>query len=409
MDRHVANAMRVAEVLASDPRVAWVNYPGLGSGPQASRYHDLARRYLPRGAGGILAFGLVPGRDGDAQRAGERFIEAARFMSHLANVGDARTLVIHPASTTHRQLDAVQQQAAGVTPDMVRLSVGIESVDDISGTSTRRWRPAAERRSQPHGRTTPEGTTRADGATMSMVAHPPPVPARAARRAGLVYVTDAEPGIVRMSNGAGFVYRTRKGIKVSDPRILDRIRLLAIPPAYTDVWICRDRARAPAGHRPRCARSQAVPLSPAMDALRDDGKFDRLVAFGRALPRLRRRLRARPVAPGFPARKSPGDRHLRCWPTPIRSATTSTRAATARYRSDDAARPTVDSARRTGRGSGSRARVARRTISCSTTSASSELVRGCQQLPGQTLFQYRDDRGRLQPLGSTMVNAYLQP
>ena len=131
MDRHVANAMRVAEVLASDPRVAWVNYPGLGSGPQASRYHDLARRYLPRGAGGILAFGLVPGRDGDAQRAGERFIEAARFMSHLANVGDARTLVIHPASTTHRQLDAVQQQAAGVTPDMVRLSVGIESVDDI--------------------------------------------------------------------------------------------------------------------------------------------------------------------------------------------------------------------------------------------------------------------------------------
>jgi O-acetylhomoserine (thiol)-lyase len=127
MDRHVSNAQRVAEFLAAHPRVAWVNYPGLADSP----YHALARRYLPKGAGGILSFGVKPGDDGDARKAGERFIDAAVFMSHLANVGDARTLVIHPASTTHRQLSADEQQAAGVTADMVRLSIGLESIDDI--------------------------------------------------------------------------------------------------------------------------------------------------------------------------------------------------------------------------------------------------------------------------------------
>ncbi|MCL4773771.1 MAG: O-acetylhomoserine aminocarboxypropyltransferase/cysteine synthase [Burkholderiaceae bacterium] len=129
MDRHLQNAQRVAEHLATHPLVAWVNYPGLASSP----YHALARRYLPRGAGGILAFGVKAPAGGPqaAQRAGERFIEAATFMSHLANVGDARTLVIHPASTTHRQMSADEQRAAGVMPDMVRLSVGIESIDDI--------------------------------------------------------------------------------------------------------------------------------------------------------------------------------------------------------------------------------------------------------------------------------------
>ncbi len=129
MDRHLQNAQRVAEHLAAHPLVAWVNYPGLASSP----YHALARRYLPRGAGGILAFGVKAPAGGPqaAQRAGERFIEAATFMSHLANVGDARTLVIHPASTTHRQMSPDEQRAAGVLPDMVRLSVGIESIDDI--------------------------------------------------------------------------------------------------------------------------------------------------------------------------------------------------------------------------------------------------------------------------------------
>ena len=130
MDRHVQNAQRIAGHLAAHPRVAWVNYPGLADSP----YYALARKYLPRGAGGILSFGVKPPRGGDAaaaQGAGARFIEAATFMSHLANVGDARTLIIHPASTTHRQLSVDEQRAAGVTPDMVRMSVGIESVDDI--------------------------------------------------------------------------------------------------------------------------------------------------------------------------------------------------------------------------------------------------------------------------------------
>ncbi len=131
MDRHVQNAEKVAEYLSTHPQVAWVNYPGLQSSP----YHALAKRYMPRGAGGILSFG-VKSADGSTnpaatQKAGERFIEAATFMSHLANVGDARTLIIHPASTTHRQLSVEQQKAAGVTSDLIRLSVGLESIDDL--------------------------------------------------------------------------------------------------------------------------------------------------------------------------------------------------------------------------------------------------------------------------------------
>ncbi|MCB1960145.1 MAG: O-acetylhomoserine aminocarboxypropyltransferase/cysteine synthase [Rhodocyclaceae bacterium] len=122
MDRHVANARAVADHLASHPQVAWVNYPGLATSPE----HARAQRYLPKGAGAILSFGIVGG-----QAAGERFIEALQMISHLANVGDAKTLVIHPASTTHRQLSEAEQRAAGVPPDMVRLSVGIESESDI--------------------------------------------------------------------------------------------------------------------------------------------------------------------------------------------------------------------------------------------------------------------------------------
>ena len=99
-----------------------MNYPSL----PGSRYYDLAQKYVPRGASAILTFGIEGGHE-----AGVKFIEAAQFMSHLANVGDARTLVIHPASTTHRQLNEEEQIAAGVTPDMIRISVGLESVDDI--------------------------------------------------------------------------------------------------------------------------------------------------------------------------------------------------------------------------------------------------------------------------------------
>lgn len=127
MDRHVANALAVAKFLQSHARVAWVNYPGLPDSP----YHALARRYLPRGAGGILSFGVKPGASGTAKQAGERFIDACTFLSHLANVGDARSLVIHPGSTTHRQLSESEQAAAGVAPDMIRLSVGLESLEDI--------------------------------------------------------------------------------------------------------------------------------------------------------------------------------------------------------------------------------------------------------------------------------------
>jgi O-acetylhomoserine (thiol)-lyase len=127
MERHCTNARRVAEFLRADPRVGWVQYPGLPDHPQ----HALLERQMRRvdgapGASGLLAFGVRGGID-----AGVRFIESAQFMSHLANIGDTRTLIIHPASTTHRQLDEAQQRAAGVLPDMVRMSVGLEHVDDI--------------------------------------------------------------------------------------------------------------------------------------------------------------------------------------------------------------------------------------------------------------------------------------
>ncbi len=121
MERHCANALRVAQFLRADRRVGWVSYPGLPEHPQ----HALVQRQM-RGASGLLAFGVKGG-----VAAGVRFIESAQFMSHLANIGDTRTLIIHPASTTHRQLDDAQQIAAGVLPDMVRVSVGLEHVDDI--------------------------------------------------------------------------------------------------------------------------------------------------------------------------------------------------------------------------------------------------------------------------------------
>ncbi len=127
MERHCTNALLVAEHLRSHPQVSWVSYPGLPDHPQ----HELVRRQMRSiddrpGASGLLAFGVKGGLE-----AGVRFIESAQFMSHLANIGDTRTLVIHPASTTHRQLDEAQQLAAGVPPDMVRMSVGLEHIDDI--------------------------------------------------------------------------------------------------------------------------------------------------------------------------------------------------------------------------------------------------------------------------------------
>jgi O-acetylhomoserine (thiol)-lyase len=122
METHSANALKVAEFLEAHDRVAWVLYPGLKS----SQYHALAEKYLPRGAGGVLTFGIKGGLE-----AGQKFIESVKLFSHLANVGDAKSLVIHPASTTHQQLSTEQKLEAGISEDLVRLSVGIEDIEDI--------------------------------------------------------------------------------------------------------------------------------------------------------------------------------------------------------------------------------------------------------------------------------------
>lgn len=122
MERHCANAQKVAEFLATDPRVAWVSYAGL----QTSPYHALAKRYLPKGAGAVFTFGVKGGYD-----AGVRLVENVRLFSHLANIGDTRSLILHPASTTHRQLTDEQRLTAGAGPDVIRLSVGLETAADL--------------------------------------------------------------------------------------------------------------------------------------------------------------------------------------------------------------------------------------------------------------------------------------
>jgi len=122
MDRHVANAQAVAEFLEAHPRVSWVTYPGLESHPD----FKVAKKYLPKGAGSVLGFGVKRGLEG-----GRKFIDSLKLISHEANIGDARSLAIHPASTTHSQLTPEQQLNAGVTQDFVRISVGIEDIEDI--------------------------------------------------------------------------------------------------------------------------------------------------------------------------------------------------------------------------------------------------------------------------------------
>lgn len=122
MERHCANAMKVAQFLESHPKVKWTNYPGLKS----SKYHDLAKKYLTNGYGALVGFGLKSGLEG-----GRKFIDSLALHSHVANIGDARSLAIHPASTTHSQLTAEERNSAGVTDDYVRLSVGIEDIEDI--------------------------------------------------------------------------------------------------------------------------------------------------------------------------------------------------------------------------------------------------------------------------------------
>ncbi len=122
MARHSENALVVARHLEKHPKVTWVNYPGLDSSPEKAR----VAKYLPKGAGAILGFGISGGA-----AAGSKFINSLKLVSHLANIGDAKTLAIHPATTTHQQLSEAEQLATGVTPDYVRLSIGIEHVDDI--------------------------------------------------------------------------------------------------------------------------------------------------------------------------------------------------------------------------------------------------------------------------------------
>ncbi|WP_149202507.1 O-acetylhomoserine aminocarboxypropyltransferase/cysteine synthase family protein [Actinotalea subterranea] len=127
LDAHLANARTVAEWLDADPRVGYVSWAGL----PGHAHHERARRYLPAGPGAVFAFGLRGSGDVPGREAGRRFIESLQLASHLANVGDARTLVIHPASTTHQQLSPEQLAAAGVPEDLVRISVGLEDVEDI--------------------------------------------------------------------------------------------------------------------------------------------------------------------------------------------------------------------------------------------------------------------------------------
>ncbi|MDD5044408.1 MAG: homocysteine synthase [Candidatus Omnitrophica bacterium] len=122
MPRHSENALAVAKYLEKNPKVSWVNYPGLDSSPEKER----VKKYLPKGSGAIIGFGIKGGL-----AAGKKFINSLELISHLANVGDAKSLAIHPATTTHQQLSAQEQLATGVTPDFIRLSIGIEHIDDI--------------------------------------------------------------------------------------------------------------------------------------------------------------------------------------------------------------------------------------------------------------------------------------
>ena len=122
MERHCRSARTVAEWLTEHPKVEWVSYAGLPT----SRYHELAKKYLPSGAGAVFTFGVRGGYE-----AGVKVVETCELFSHLANIGDARSLIIHPASTTHRQLTDEQRAAAGAGPEVVRLSIGLETVDDL--------------------------------------------------------------------------------------------------------------------------------------------------------------------------------------------------------------------------------------------------------------------------------------
>jgi O-acetylhomoserine (thiol)-lyase len=142
MDRHVANAQKVAEFLADHPAIAWVSYAGLKSSP----YHKLAKKYLPKGAGSVFTVGVKGGFE-----TGVKLVEGVELFSHLANIGDTRSLIIHPASTTHRQLTEEQQIKSGAGPDVVRLSIGIENADDLIADLDQALRAAAPNTAEKSG------------------------------------------------------------------------------------------------------------------------------------------------------------------------------------------------------------------------------------------------------------------
>lgn len=232
--------------------------------------------------------------------------------------------------------------------------------------------------------------------------------AHVARAAGLVYVSDEEPGITRRRIGRGFGYRTPSGRPVRDAKTLARIRALAIPPAYTEVWICRD----PRGHLQATGRDarrrKQYRYHPQWAAVRDDRKFERLVAFGRALPRLRRRLRADLSLPGYPR-----DKVLAIVVALL--ADTMARVGNRAYARDNRSYGlTTLRNRHLQFVAGGRARLKFKGKGGQANEIAiddkrlAKLVRGCQQLPGQMLFQYRDDGGELQPVDSGMVNDYLR-
>ena len=155
MERHSENALEAAKFLESHEQVEWVNYPGL----ESSKYNDLAKKYLPNGAGAIVTFGIKGGFE-----AGKKFINSVKLFSLLANIGDAKSLVIHPASTTHSQLTAEEQATTGVTPDLVRLSVGIEDIRDIIADLDNALRGESGDLPEPSGELTHEPAEAVSGA-----------------------------------------------------------------------------------------------------------------------------------------------------------------------------------------------------------------------------------------------------
>ena len=226
--------------------------------------------------------------------------------------------------------------------------------------------------------------------------------------AGLVYVSDSEPGISRRRSGKGFSYRTPDGSVVRDPATLQRIRALAIPPAYTEVWICRNaRGHLQATGRDARKRKQ-YRYHAQWSAVRGDGKFDRIVAFGKALPKLRRALRRDLALAGYPREKVlaivvavMAETLMRVGNTGYARENKSFGLTTLRNRHAEFVRDGRVRLRFKGKGGQDNEVVLddRRLV---------KLVRGVQQLPGQALFQYRDDEGKVQPVDSGEVNEYLR-